>query len=136
MLKDLDGAARELEVARVLSPADRDVVLVQALLDAARGEKEQALEAVRAAKEKSPAPAQDIAQIYALLGLAEEAVSEIRTGLDLDHKLFQRLAYPYPALSDRRNFIYDKIRDRPAFRAIVADLKAEYEDLVKRYIGL
>ena len=136
MLKELDGSARELEVARVLAPADRDVILVQALLQAARGEDEKARETVRGLKADSPSPSPDVARVYALLGLAEEAVAEIRAGIELERRLFQRQAFAYFDLGDTRNFIYDKVRGHPAFRALVADLKAEYEDLLKRYDGL
>jgi tetratricopeptide (TPR) repeat protein len=136
MLKDHDGAARELEVARVLSPADRDVDLVQALLQAARGEAERALETVRGLKADAPSPSPDVARIYALLGLAEEAVGEIKAGIELERRLFQRQAFAYFDLSDPRNFVYDKVRSHPAFQALVAELKAEYDDLLKRYQGL
>jgi tetratricopeptide (TPR) repeat protein len=136
MLKDFDGAARELEVARVLSPADRDVILVQALLQAAGGEAGKALETVRELKADSPSPSPDVARVYALLGLAEETVGEIRAGIELERRLFQRQAFAYSDLSDPRNFVYDKVRGHPGFRAVVADLKAEYDDLLKRYAGL
>jgi tetratricopeptide (TPR) repeat protein len=136
MQRDFEGAARELQVAGVLSPDDLEVRLTQALLAAVRGEKEKALDGVREIRARSPAPSPFAAQIYALLGLQKEAIREIRNGLDLDMRLFQRLAYPYEDLNDPRNFVYDKVRDHPDFRAIVEELKAERDDLLKRYGGL
>ena len=136
MQRDFEGAARELQVAAVLSPDDPEVRLTRALLAAARGEKDKALEAVREIRAGSPAPSPFAAQIYALLGLEQEAIREIRNGLDLDMKLFRRLAYPYPALSDPKNFLYDKVRDHPDFRLILGELKAAQDDLLTRYSDL
>jgi len=136
MQRDFEGAARELQVAAVLSPDDPEVRLTQALLAAARGERDKALEAVREIRAGATAPSPFVGQIYALLGLKQEAIREIRNGLDLDMKLFQRLAYPYESLSDPRSFVYDKVRDHPDFRAIVEELKAKRDDLLTRYSGL
>jgi Flp pilus assembly protein TadD len=136
MQRDFEGAARELQVAAVLSPDDPEVRLTKALLAVARGEKDKALEAVGEVRAGATTPSPFIGQIYALLGLEEEAIREIRYGLDLDMKLFQRLAYPYPALSDPKNFLYDKVRDHPDFRLILKELKAGQDDLLTRYSGL
>jgi Flp pilus assembly protein TadD len=136
MQRDFEGAARELQVAAVLSPDDPEVRLTKALLAAARGEKDKALEAVGEIRAGATAPSPFVGQIYALLGLEEEAIREIRNGLDRDMKLFQRLAYPYPALSDPKNFLYDKVRDHPDFRLILKELKAGQDDLLTRYSGL
>jgi tetratricopeptide (TPR) repeat protein len=136
MQRDFEGAARELQVAAVLSPADPEVRLTKALLAAARGEKDSALEALGEVRAQAAVPSPFVGQIYALLGLEEEAVREIRKGLDLDMTLFQRLAYPYPALADPKNFLYDKVRDHPDFRLILKELKAGQDDLLARYSGL
>jgi tetratricopeptide (TPR) repeat protein len=136
MQRDFEGAARELYVAAVLSPDDPEIRLTQALLAAARGERDKALEAAREIRSGSPAPSPFAAQIYALLGLEQEAIREIRNGLDLDMKLFRRLAYPVESLGDPRNFVYDKVRDHPDFRAIVEELKAAHDDILARYSGL
>jgi tetratricopeptide (TPR) repeat protein len=136
MLKDFAGAERELDVAAVLAPGDPGIQLTRAVLAAARGEKDRALEMVRDLRERSAAPSAYFVPVQALLGLADEAIGEIQAGLDKDMASFQRVAFPYRSLGDPGNFLFDKLRDHPAFRKILADLKAEQDDLLKRYTGL
>ena len=136
MLKDFAGAARELDVASVLAPGDPDVLCTRAFLQAARGERDKALESVRAFRELTPERSMLFAPIYALLGLADQAIGEIRDCLARDRTSFQRVAFPYASLGDPGNFVYDKVRHLPAFQEIVRKLKADRDDLLERYSGL
>ena len=76
------------------------------------------------------------APIYALLGLADQTIGEIRDCLARDRTSFQRVAFPYASLGDPGNFVYDKVRHLPAFQEIVRTLKADRDDLLERYSGL
>lgn len=136
MLKDFEGAARELEIASVLSSGDPEVQITWALLEAARGERDKALGSVRVYQARSPGPSSMLAPIYALLGLTDETIRVIQSCLSRDRTAFHRLAFPYPCLGGPEDFVYDKVRDSPGFRKIVADLKAEQDDLLSRYSGL
>jgi tetratricopeptide (TPR) repeat protein len=136
MLKDFAGAARELDVAAVLAPADPGLPFTRAVLAAARGEKDRALGMVLTLRERPGSPAADLVPVYALLGLGDETIGEIRAVIDEDMTSFHRAAFAYPSLGDRGNFLFDKVRGLPAFQKIVEELKTQQDDLLRRYRGL
>ncbi|MCX6569918.1 MAG: tetratricopeptide repeat protein [Candidatus Aminicenantes bacterium] len=136
MVKDFAGAERELDVAEVLTPGDLEVRLTRALLWAARGEKDKALEAVRPAIENPLRSTYFLSGVYAVLGLEEEAVRQMELVLEKGPEEFYPLVYPYECLNSPANYLYDKIRNGPRFQGILKRLEKEYLALSSRYSGL
>ena len=136
LLRDLDGAERQLGIAEVLDPEDWDVRLSRALVLAARGEEAKALEVVGRFREGSTGPSRDVAAIYALLGRAEAAVAELRAVMETNRTKFQRAVCPFRTVNDPDFFIVDQIRSHPGFLGILKDLEAEQNELLRRYSGL
>jgi Flp pilus assembly protein TadD len=130
-LSDLEGARRDLETAAVLAPDDEEVRLTQALVWAAEGRRDQALAELR----RLPASAGsfETACIYALLGMTDEALEEIGSGLEKGRAMFLRLTYTSQLLNDPHDVIFSKLRSDPRFLRIVENLAAEQKRLQKRF---
>jgi tetratricopeptide (TPR) repeat protein len=136
MQRDLEGADLEMNVAITLAPDDPYVGLARAYLAAVRGERDTALGILNTLRAKASVPSVFVAQIYALIGMGEEAVAELRRALEADRRLFHRVAVPYAFLANRQDSDFDQLRNHPGFRAVLAELMAEHDDLLKRYSGL
>jgi tetratricopeptide (TPR) repeat protein len=135
MKGDLEEAGRQLKVAEALDRDDPYVALTNAYFAALRGERDEALGIVNTMREKGSPPSVLVARIYALLGLGEQVVVELRRALEADQRRFHRVAVPYAFLANPRDSVFDQLRSHPGFRAIVAELMAEHDDLLKRYSG-
>ena len=136
MMKDFAGAEGELDVAEVLAPGDMEVRLTRALLWAAQGEKDKALEAVHPALEDPTRSTYFLSGVYAVLGLEEEAVRQMELVLQRGPEEFYPLVYPYECLNSPANYLYDKIRNGPRFQGILKRLEKDYLTLSARYSGL
>jgi tetratricopeptide (TPR) repeat protein len=90
----------------------------KALLYAAKGEKEKALDLLETEKMYA------LEEIYSLLGMKEEAFELMNEGV-------KRFRYPYYSLLN--NPFYENLRGDPRFLEIVQKTKAEHEERLKLY---
>lgn len=136
LLNDLEGARHEITVAMVLAPEDPDVRLAQAGLWAAEGQKDKAIGALRAFRDRSPVPGMDATAVYALLCLPDETLAEIRAGLEISRRRLHRIDYPFPLLNGPPGPVCNAILDHPGYRQILRQLEAEKDGLRKKLGGL
>ncbi|HOW86208.1 MAG TPA: tetratricopeptide repeat protein [Candidatus Aminicenantes bacterium] len=135
-LGDLEGARRKLGVAAVLAAEDTDVRLTQAVIWAAEGEKDKALGILRDLGGRVPLPELYSTAVHAFLCLFEEALAEIRSGIERGRRTLHRIDYPFPLLADPPGPVCGGLRDHPGYRRIVQELERERDGLRKKYGGL
>jgi tetratricopeptide (TPR) repeat protein len=110
----LDGAEKLLNELESIDPKFRPSARYKAVLNAARGKKDEALELSR-----------DSPWVYSVLGMRDEAI-------DIMQKTISE-GNIYPYLSLIHNPFYDKLRGDPRFEKIVAQAKKTYEERLKKY---
>jgi serine/threonine protein kinase/Tfp pilus assembly protein PilF len=111
-----DEAEKMIREAERIAPGFHLLPRFKAQLLAARGEKEKAL-----ALDKST-------RVYALLGMNDEAIQIMQKYIDGGGF--------YPYLNLVNNPFYDKLRDDPRFKKIVAQSKEKYEEFSRKYGNL
>lgn len=126
-MKNYDEAEKVLSRIEEIEPDNRSLRYYRALLFAARGEKEKALEFSKGARTYAYLPT----SIYALLGMKEEAIKNISEGIDRSFKEINEYLYSYPFLMN--NPCYDNLRDDPSFKEIVKEEKKKYEEKLKKF---
>ncbi len=126
----LDEAVVEIEAIRRIKPDYINLPFSEALVAAARGEKEKAL----ALKGKTDSLAIQGTCFYLLLGLTEEALSNIEAGIEKGFELASDYLYSYPSLVG--NPAFQSLRDLPRFREIVKRQKVRYLKELKRHENL
>jgi len=100
-------------IAKAEKIAPNLVVLQKAMLLAARGEKEKAL-----------ALSKDDPEVYALLGMKDEAIQSLKSRSNEKESLYLYLLH-YPLFAD--------LRDDPRFMALVEKEKKKYEEYLRKY---
>ncbi len=96
------------------------------LLLAIKGQKEHALQLI---KER---PFSYLAtSTYSLLGMNDDAIENIRLGIEKGSKILNVYLYPYPFLMN--NPCYDNLRNDPRFEDILEKEKKKHEDKLKKY---
>jgi serine/threonine-protein kinase len=98
----------------------------RALLLAIKDEKEEALQLIRERPYSYCATS-----IYSHFGMNDEAVENIRMGIEEGSKESNVYLYSYPFLIN--NPFYDNLRDDPSFQEIVKKEKEKYEERRKKY---
>jgi len=99
---------------------------VRGLLLALEGRKEQALQLI---KERSFS--YFATSTYSILGMNDDAIENIRLGIEKGSKILNVYLYPYPFLMN--NPCYDNLRDDSRFQEILKDEKRKYEEKQKKY---
>lgn len=100
----------------------------QALLYAALGEQERALDLIKDEDE----PFRPVfTSIYGLLGLKAHAIPMIEEGIRVGLESVRETLYSYPFLIN--NPCYDSLRGDSRFQEILKSEKAKYEDLLSKY---
>jgi len=125
-------AEKELAEIQKLEDSNPRLPFSRSLLYAHNGEKEKALEPLRG--EYPPAASYIVTQIYCALGMKEEALKNIREGIETGLESIQTYLYPYQYLIN--NFYYHLFSLEPEFQEIVRAQKQIYDHLVEKYRGL
>jgi len=128
MMDKLEEFESELVRAEELYPDESDIRHYRALLCAAQGNRTKALELIADAEEPFR---YRITCIYSLLGMTDEAIRNIKLGIDGGFERVRMYLYSYPWLID--NPCYDNLRNDPRFQAIVSTEKAKYEEKLGKY---
>jgi len=128
MLGRYEDAEVQISEAEKLSPDDVNVKHNRALLLAASGEKEKAVELIQG-EDRTYLPIMTC--IYALLGRKQDAIENIQTGIEVVFERHNWYPYSYPYL--KNNPCYDSLRDDPRFQEIMIKEKAKYDEKVKKY---
>ncbi|MBN2409114.1 MAG: protein kinase [Candidatus Aminicenantes bacterium] len=125
MLNRLNEAQEEIDKARRIDP-QRDLKIPQALLWAAQGEKEKALELLSERKSTSVR-----VFAYLLLGMKEEAIHIIEEGIEHGFEESGYYHYAYPMLAE--NPVFKSLRREPHFQEILKREKAKHEEKMRNY---
>jgi serine/threonine-protein kinase len=131
LIKEYKEAEIQTLEAEKFSPDSLDVKKNWALLFAALGEKERALELI---KEEDRTYLHIITCIYSLLGMKEEAIRNIQMGIDVGFEKQRWYLHSYLYL--KNNPCYDNLRDDVRFQKIMIKEEIKYEEKIKKYRDL
>jgi serine/threonine protein kinase len=126
-IKNYEEADKRLKRAEQMEPDNQGIQLCRALLFAARGKKEKALQLSEGAKSYHPI----MTSIYSLLAMKDEAINNINKGIEEGFKNMREYLYSYPFL--KSNPCYDNLRDDPRFKEIVKRENKRYIENLKKY---
>ncbi len=138
LMKRYDTAAAELALAETLAPGDTYVRLVRALAAAANGDRKAALATIEASLDASR-PSRGTyfrSRVYAALGMFDEAVATIESGIDRGFEDIYDYLYFFSYLNNTRDYFYDKLRNDPRFAEILRLEERKYAEILEKYHGL
>jgi TolB-like protein/Tfp pilus assembly protein PilF len=127
MMKKYDDAGEKIAQAEKLSPESPDIRYYRAWVAAAKGEKEKALTLIEGKKMYR----YHVTSIYSLLGMKDEAIENIKKGIDTGFREAQEYLYTYLFL--KNNPSYESLDDDRRFKEIVESEKKKYEERRERY---
>jgi len=126
-----EEAENEIAIAENLNPKNTGIDFTAAFLAAAKGEKEKALALVKPAEANPVYYSYLLSRVYAAVGLKDEAIANIRLGIEKGFPELLDYMYEYPFLNT--NSFFDNLRDDPRFKEILAHQKEKYEVNLKKY---
>jgi serine/threonine protein kinase/Flp pilus assembly protein TadD len=129
IMNRLDDAQEEIDYARKIDPR-REMNIPQALLWAAKGEKEKALELL-AGKDITGVPA---TFVYIFLEMKREAIRNIEEGIEHGFEARGYYLYSYPILAE--NPVFKALKKEPGFQEILRREKAKHEEKLKNFAKL
>jgi eukaryotic-like serine/threonine-protein kinase len=129
ILKRYEAAEQELKRAVAIFPAERTIPRLKAWLAAARGNRTEALALIAAVKD--PLYTYEITNAYCLLKMPDEAIRNIRTGIDVGFHTARDFLYSYPYL--KSNPLFRVLEKDPRFVEILTAEKIKYEDKMRKY---
>jgi tetratricopeptide (TPR) repeat protein/TolB-like protein len=132
------AAAEELALAETMAPGDRYVGLVRALAAAAAGDRKAALAGIEASRDPSR-PSRGTyfrSRIFAALGMLDEAVATIQSGIERGFDDIYDYLYFFPYLNNTRDHFYDNLRSDPRYAEILRAEEHKYAENLKKYHGL
>jgi serine/threonine protein kinase len=129
-IKNYEEADKRLMRAEQIEPDNQGIKLCRALLFAARGKKEKALQLSEKAVSYHPM----MTSIYSLLAMKDEAIDNINKGIEEGFKNMRDYLYSYLFL--KSNPCYDNLRDDPRFKEIIKRENKRYIENSKKYGGL
>ena len=127
MMKKYDDAGEKIAQAEKLSPESPDIRYYRAWVAAAKGEKEKALTLIEGKKMYR----YHVTSIYSLLGMKDEAIENIKKGIDTGFQEAQEYLYTYLFL--KNNSSYESLGDDRRFKEIVESEKKKYDERLRRY---
>jgi len=127
MMKKYDDAGEKLTQAEKFNPESTSIRYYRAWIAAAKGEKEKALALIEGKKRYR----YHVTSIYSLLGMKDEAIENIKKGIDIGFRESQEYLYTYLFL--KNNPSYKNLEDDPRFKEIVKNEKKKYDERLKRY---
>jgi serine/threonine protein kinase/tetratricopeptide (TPR) repeat protein len=126
-----EEAERALAQASILDPAAPDIPFIRTYLHSAAGDREQALPILeKAAKENALRFCYFLAENYAQLGMADEALAIIQEGIKSGFSKVFTYLFPYQVL---RSGAYDKLRGDRLFKLILEGQKTKNDADFTRY---
>jgi len=103
------------------------MTLPQALLWAARGEREKALKLIN---DKEPLN-EFVTSIFIFLGMKDEAIRTIEEGIERGFEVRRQYLYSYPLLA--KNSIFKSLRSEPRYQEILRREKAKYKEKLRTF---
>ena len=135
VVKRTDEAEQELARAEEISPLESSLPKLKAWIAAIRGQKERALDLIDTIRKSSSSLySYEVTNAYCLLGMTDEAIKNIRTGIDVAFRMVRDNLYSYPYLAT--NPFFDGLRKDPRFREILTAEKIKYQDKMKKFGAL
>ena len=123
-------AEMEIEKIRLEAPDTRGVEYIRALLDAVRGEKDLALTVID--KIENPVVMTYLlSSVHAVLGLHNEAIEDIRNGIQMGFQASKEYLYGYDYLDS--NPFFDGLKQDPRFQEIIRQAKKRYDRMLIEY---
>jgi tetratricopeptide (TPR) repeat protein len=132
--KKYNEAERVIAVVERLDPDNKDLPFTRALLLAVKGEKEKALALIKEAEKGPLIYTYLLSRVYAVLGLKDKAIENIRLSIERSFQEVQDYSYEYPLLVS--SYFYNSLRDDPRFIEILREQKKKYEDTLAKYGAL
>jgi serine/threonine-protein kinase len=127
-LGELELATAALAEAERRDSGSDDFRQHRALLYAASGDKKNALKLIEGDEDTFRSI---FTSIYSLLGMKDEAISNIRYGIEMGFEIQQWYLYTYLYL--KYNPIYDSLRNDVRFQEIMRSQRAVYEERLQKY---
>jgi TolB-like protein/Tfp pilus assembly protein PilF len=128
MMGRYDEASVQIIEAEKRNPNSSRIRLYRSMIFAAKGNRPAALELIYGSDVSFRYP---ITSTYSMLGMKEEAIKNILTGIETAFETIGMYLYTYPYLMS--NPFYDHLRDDPRFQEIVDLEKEKYEEKLKKY---
>lgn len=129
MMKKYTEAEGEIALAEELKPDSVMIHYLRGWIQAAKGEKERALEL---SKNADPfASSYLLTSIYALLGMKDEAIQNINEVIEQGFQYAQDYLYSYPFLIN--NPCYENLYNDSRFQDILSKEKEKYEEKLEKY---
>jgi len=130
MMKKYGEAEEKIAQAEELKPDNPSIKRYRAWVAAAEGKKEKALTLIKGIEGRDKYR-YDITSIYSVLGMKDEAIENIKRGINIGFLDVQEYLYTYQVL--KSNPSYESLRDDPRFKEIVENEKKKYDERLKRY---
>jgi serine/threonine protein kinase/tetratricopeptide (TPR) repeat protein len=130
LARRFEKAEKEITAIRGIDPDSKTPRMIEALLAAARGEREKAL-AFRGEAVVLGLPG---TCFYLLLDMKDEAIANIEAGIERGFVTSGEYLYPYPSLA--KSPCYRSLRGIPRFQDIVRKQKEEYQKELKSFEDL
>ncbi|TET81651.1 MAG: tetratricopeptide repeat protein, partial [Candidatus Heimdallarchaeota archaeon] len=127
MMKKYDDAGEKIAQAEKLNPKSLKIRYCRAWIAAAKGEKEKALALI----EGRDVYRYDVTSIYSLLGMKDEAIENIKKGIDTGFRELKEYYYTYLVLIN--NPFYESLYGDLRFKVIVEGEKRKYDERLKQY---
>ncbi len=127
MMKKYDDAGEKIAQAEKLNPNSLTIKYYRAWVAAGKGEKEKALTLIKGRERYLDY----VTSIYSLLGMNDEAIENIKKGIDLGFQEAQEYLYTYLFL--KNNSSYESLGDDRRFKEIVKSEKKKYDERLRRY---
>jgi len=127
MMGKYEEAEKEVDTANSLRPGTGKIQRHRAMICAAKGDKEKALELLG---DSSPIFYYSTI-VRSALGMKDEAIRYIKEGIERGFHEAQDYLYSYPVLIN--NPFYDHLRGDPRFQEIVRIEKKRYEEKLEKY---
>ncbi len=132
-MKRFDDAETELGMAENLTPGDLNIQFVRALLWAARGERDKALEAITPALERPVYYYELLARVYGVLGLQDKAADVLERAMETGFDETQTYLSTYPFLAAGGGYFFESIKKTPRFQGLLDRQAKVYKERQDRY---
>ena len=126
-----DEAENELTRAAEIKPDDRMLFRLKVWLAALRGQRGIALERLRTLTGPLELSRYEITNTYGILGLADEAIQNIRAGIDKSFEISREYIYTYLYLI--HNPYFKGLKNNPRFKEILTAEKLKYEENMRKF---